>query len=97
MKERELEFVSPKGDDGFSEHMNFKGKVVDGQLVGTTAGSSGTSWPWIGRRAPALKRAVTPIWGKPITLFNGKDFTGWRFSDPSRAGNWKVEGGDLVN
>jgi hypothetical protein len=51
----------------------------------------------VGRRAPSLKRAVAPEWGKPITLFNGKDLTGWRLSDPSRGGNWKVEGGELVN
>jgi hypothetical protein len=30
-------------------------------------------------------------------LFKGKDFTGWRFSDTSRASNWKVEGCDLVD
>jgi hypothetical protein len=97
MKNGEIEFVSPKGEEGFSEDMDFKGKVVGGELVGTTTGTSGVSWPWIGKRAPALKRTGAPRWGKPITLFNGKDFTGWRFSDRSRASNWKVEGGDLVN
>jgi len=97
VKEGEIEFLSPKGDEGFSEDTTFKGKLVSGQLVGTTTSPSGTSWPWVGKRAPALKRTGTPTWGKPVTLFNGKDFTGWRFSDPSRAGNWKVEGGELVN
>jgi len=97
MKEGEIEFVSPKGEEGFSEDTEFKGKLVGGQLVGTATSSSGTSWPWIGRRGPALKRTGTPKWGNPITLFNGKDFTGWRFSDPSHAGNWKVEDGNLVN
>lgn len=97
LKDGELEFVSPKGEEGFTEDMTFKGKPVDGQLAGTVTGSSGTSWPWAGRRAPTLMRPTTPVWGKPITLFNGKDFTGWRFSDPSHAGNWKVEGGELVN
>jgi hypothetical protein len=94
--EGELEFVSPKGEEGFSEDMTFKGKAVGGQLVGTVTGSSGTSWPWVGKRAPALKRTSTPAWGKPITPFNGKDFTGWRFSDTSQAGNWKVQNGELV-
>jgi hypothetical protein len=97
VKEGEIEFLSPKGAEGFDEDMVFKGKLVGGQLVGTTTSSSGTSWQWIGRRAPALKRKGTPGWGKPITLFNGKDFTGWRFSDPSRSGSWKVEGGTLVS
>lgn len=96
MKAGEIEFVSPKDEEGFSEDMDFKGRVVSGRLVGTVARSSGTSWPWTGSRAPTLKRAGSPTWGHPITLFNGKDFTGWRFSDPSQAGNWKVEDGDLV-
>jgi len=93
----EIEFVSPKGEEGFSEDTTFKGKLVGGQLAGTATGSGGTSWPWIGKRAPSLKRSGTPVWGKPIALFNGKDFTGWRFSDPSHASNWKVENGELVN
>ncbi len=97
VKEGEIEFVSPKGEEGFAEDMTFKGKLVGGQLVGTTTSSSRTSWHWIGRRAPALKRKGTPGWDKPITLFNGKDFTGWRFSDPSRSGSWKAEGGTLVS
>ena len=95
-KEGDLEFVSPKREVGFPEEMTFKGKAVGGQLVGTVTGASGTSWSWVGRRAPTLKRTGAPAWGKPITLFNGKDFTGWRFSDPSQAGKWKVEDSRLV-
>jgi hypothetical protein len=97
MKEGEIDFVSPKGEEGYTEDTEFKGKVVGGQLVGTATTSSGTSWPWVGRRAPSLKRTGAPVWGTPVTLFNGKDFTGWRFSDPSHAANWKVEDGTLVN
>ncbi len=97
VKEGEIEFLSPKGAEGFAEDMTFKGKLVGGQLVGVTTGSSGTSWQWTGRRAPALKRTGAPKWGTPIALFNGKDFTGWRFSDPIRAGNWTIEGGTLVS
>lgn len=96
-KEGEIQFLSPKGDEGFAEDTLFKGKLVGGQLMGTTTSPSGTSWQWIGRRAPTLKRTGSPIWGKPITLFSGKDFTGWRLSDPSRAGSWKVEDGTLVS
>jgi len=96
MKDGEIDFVSPKGEEGYTEDTEFKGKVVGGQLVGMATTSGGTSWPFIGRRAPALKRTGAPTWGKPIALFNGKDFTGWRFSDPSKS-HWKVEDGNLVN
>jgi len=97
MKDGEIEFVSPKWEEGYNQDMVFRGTMAGGQIVGKATGSSGVSWPWVGRRAPGLKRKGTPIWGTPITLFNGKDFTGWRFSDPSRAGTWKVEDGTLVS
>jgi hypothetical protein len=97
LKEGELEFLSPKGEEGFNDDTTFKGKRVGGQLVGTTSSPSGASWQWIGRRAPSLKRPGAPKWGKPVSLFNGKDFTGWRFSDPRRAKTWTVEDGTLVS
>lgn len=96
MKDGELEFLSPKEEEGFSEDTWFKGKVVGDQLEGTTSDPTGISWQWTGRRAPALEREGPPKWGKPIRLFNGKNFAGWRFKDPSRASVWKVENGTLV-
>jgi len=35
--------------------------------------------------------------GDPIPLFNGKDLTGWRLTDPHAISGWAVENGDLVN
>jgi hypothetical protein len=96
-KNEEIEFLSPKGEEGFSEDALFKGRLVDGGLVGTTSTPNGTSWPWTGRRVPPLRRNVAPKWGKPVSLFNGKDFSGWRFSDAGGAKNWAVEDGALVN
>jgi hypothetical protein len=97
LKDGEIEFLSPKGEEGFSDDTLFKGRLVDGQLVGTTSSPNGTTWHWTGRRAPTLKRNAAPKWGKPITLFNGKDFSGWRFSAAGRASKWAVEDGTLVN
>jgi len=51
--------------------------------------------PSLGREAQAARSDLS--WGKPVTLFNGKDFTGWEFSDPKLAGSWKVEQGTLVS
>lgn len=97
LKDGEIQFLSPKDEEGFSSDTLFKGKFVGGQLVGTATSTDGSSCPWTGRRAPLLKPASSPRWGKPVTLFNGRDFSGWRFSDPSHAKNWTVEGGTLVN
>jgi hypothetical protein len=96
LKDGQIEFVSPKGEEGFSDDTTFKGKLVGGKLVGTASTPGGTSWHWTGRRAPSLKRTGTPKWGKSITLFDGKDFTGWRFSSPHHT-NWTVEDGTLVH
>jgi len=93
----EIDFLSPKGEEGFNVDTLFKGKLIGGRLVGTANGANGTSWPWSGRRAPTFERSGAPKWGKPVTLFNGKDFSGWRFSDPHRAATWTVEDGTLVS
>jgi Domain of Unknown Function (DUF1080) len=96
LKDGQLEFVSPKDEEGFRDDTTFKGKVVGGRLVGVATTPGGTFWHWTGRRAPSLKRTGAPKWGNPITLFDGKDFSGWRFSEPKHA-NWKVEDGTLVH
>ncbi len=91
-----LEFVSPKGEEGFQADMTFKGKLVGGSLIGTVTDPSGTVWHWKGAPAPALKRSHPPVWGKPVSLFNGKDLAGWYPRTPSRGGAWKAENGTLV-
>ena len=35
--------------------------------------------------------------GEPIQLFNGKDLTGWRLTDPNALNGWSVKDGLLVN
>jgi len=95
-KNGDLEFLSPKEEEGFSQDTLFKGKFEDGRLVGTATGPDGTSRRWIGRRAPSLKRQNPPKWGKPIRLFNGRNLDGWRSSDPTRPSVWKVDNGMLV-
>ncbi len=92
----EIEFLSPKGKEGFDSDTLFKGKRVGSQIVGTATRANGTSWRWTGSRAPALKRHDVPKWGNPIRLFDGKNFAGWRFSDPARTSIWSVEHGTLI-
>lgn len=36
-------------------------------------------------------------YGEPITLFNGKDLTGWTLTNPEQTNGWKVVDGTLVN
>ena len=44
--------------------------------------------------APDLSKVK---YGAPIELFNGKDLTGWRLTDPNAFNGWSVKDGLLVN
>src|SRR5882762_298990 len=77
-----LTFVSPKEEEDRAEDMVFEGTLVrKTTLSGTTTGPDGTTWKWIGQRAPAL---------------NVKDMSGWRM-DGADTSVWKVVGGNLVS
>ena len=92
-----ISFVSPKEEEDRKDDMVFEGRLSGSTLVGTTTGPDGTPWQWTGERAPSLKRTSAPQWGKPRQLFNSKDLTGWRASDPGSTATWKVENGTLLS
>ena len=92
-----ITFVSPKEEEDRKDDMVFEGRLSGNGLAGTTTGPDGTPWQWTGERAPSLKKKSVPHWGKPISLFNGKDLSGWKVSDPAAAIKWKVESGTLVS
>jgi hypothetical protein len=91
-----ITFVSPKEEEDRKDDMVFEGKLSGKTLVGTTTGPDGTPWQWTGERAPSLKRNIAPKWGEPMQLFNGRDLTGWKMSDPGSTTAWKIENGTLV-
>jgi hypothetical protein len=91
-----LTFVSPKEEEDSKSDMVFEGKLIGKNLTGTVNGPDGTTWQWVGDRAPALVYTRTPQWGKPIQLFNGKDLTGWHPDKPG-APEWTVENGTIVS
>ena len=92
-----ITFVSPKEEEERKDDMVFEGNLSGNKLAGTTTGPDGTPWQWTGERAPNLKRTISPKWGKPMPLFNGKDVSGWIPSDPNATATWKVEDGTLVS
>jgi 3-keto-disaccharide hydrolase len=91
-----LTFVSPKEEEGAQADMVFEGSLSGKALSGTVNGPDGKTWQWTGERAPAMARTKPPKWGKEIPLFNGKDLTGWKMSDPNAEKVWKVGNGELI-
>jgi 3-keto-disaccharide hydrolase len=92
-----LVFVSPKEEEDSRADLVFEGTLAGKNLSGTLSGPDGKTWQWTGQRAPTLKRTQPPKWAKPIQLFNGKDLTGWRMSEPGSVKVWKVEKGELIS
>ena len=90
-------FVSPKEEEERKDDMVFEGDLKGDRLVGKTTGQDGTTWTWTGERAPKLERKDPPKWGKPVSLFDGKDLNGWTPSDPNASPKWTVENGTLVS
>jgi len=72
--------------------MMMVGILDNNVLNGTVLMPDGKSYEWKGVRAPSLIRNVEPVWAQPITLFNGKDLTGWHTNGPNQ---WVVENGVL--
>jgi hypothetical protein len=91
-----LKFVSPKEEEGSKHDLVFEGTLTGKTLSGTLVGPDDKTWQWTGRRAPSLRRVTPSVWGAPVTLFNGKDLTGWHEEKAGTRPAWKVENGELV-
>lgn len=89
--------IPPQWEDGNGD-LRVQARLDQGRLVGTIVNPGGSSDSFTATRAPTLSRSGPPAWGRPDTLFNGRDLTGWTTQgDPGAANNWIVRGGTLVN
>jgi len=70
--------------------------VAGGKITGRQKRSDGVEGQLTGVPAPALQRKAPAAWGKPESLFNGKDLTGWQPFN-TKENHWKAENGELVN
>ena len=78
--------------------------LKDGTLAGTIVrtleeGQTKTTY-FTGKRFPAMPKApdLSKVrFGHPISLFNGKDMTGWRPHERNKINGWSVKEGLLVN
>lgn len=89
--------IPPQWEDGNAD-LHFQARVNAGRLAGTLVNPDGSTHPFTAARAPVLIRSAAPVWGRPDTLFNGRDLTGWTTQgDPRAANNWTARNGVLTN
>jgi len=78
--DNKLQFaIPPQWEKGEGDLM-LEGILRDGNLSGMLTTPEGKRYPWTGVRAPSLIRSSPPVWGDPLSLFNGRDLTGWHAS-----------------
>jgi len=78
-----------------------KQDVFEGRLQGGLPEGDGDAFgrqgpPLRGRRAPLLMNKKAPVWGAPVSLFDGKSLAGWKLRDPKAKNGWAVANGELV-
>jgi len=87
-------FSIPPQWENSTKYLDFEFEVSGDAIKGTMVYVDGVTYNFTGVRAPALIRDKTPVWGKPISLFNGKDLTGWHADGKNQ---WIVENGLLTS
>lgn len=88
-----VSFAIPKQWESGDKDMLFEGILANDKLTGTITSCSGEKYTFTGERAPLLVRESAPVWGSPVTLFNGKNLDGWVAQ--SQNNKWTAENGIL--
>jgi hypothetical protein len=83
--------IPPQWEPG-ERNMDFEFAYEGDSLKGTMVYTDGKTYQWSGVRAPSLRRGAEPTWGAPVTLFNGKDLSGWHAIGKNQ---WVAENGVL--
>ncbi|HEY6110292.1 MAG TPA: DUF1080 domain-containing protein [Gemmatimonadales bacterium] len=79
--------IPPQWEQGDAD-LHFEAVLADDRLSGWMTDANGERLTWSARRAPTLRRATAPAWGRAHTIFNGVDLAGWTPSGPNS--RWKV-------
>jgi len=74
----------------------FEARLEGDTLKGQVTYPDGKVAHFEGKKAPNLTSRKAPVWGAPVTLFDGKSLAGWHPRDPKAKNGWAVENGELV-
>jgi len=74
----------------------FEARLEGEALKGKVTYPDGKVHHFEGKKAPLLLSKNAPVWGAPVTLFDGKTLAGWRLRDTKKKDGWAVANGELV-
>jgi hypothetical protein len=74
----------------------FEARLEGGVLEGKVSYADGKVHHFEGKQAPPLAAKAVPVWGAPVTLFDGKTLAGWKLRDPKAQMGWAVVNGELA-
>jgi hypothetical protein len=74
----------------------FEARLEGDTLEGKVTYADGKVHHFEGKRAPLLLSKSAPVWGAPVTLFDGKTLNGWKLRDPKKKNGWAVVDGELA-
>jgi hypothetical protein len=95
-KDGNFKFVIPPQWNDDEGDNTVVGRLVGDSITGTIAYANGRKHAFRGARAPSLRRAVAPTRDLPVTLFNGRDLTGWKTLGEGQ-NQWEAADGVLRN
>ncbi|GHE45797.1 3-keto-disaccharide hydrolase [Sphingobacterium griseoflavum] len=95
LEDGKFSFAIPPQWEGGKGDFTVQGELAGDGLKGTITTNKGNTFNYSGVKAPYLNRTGDVQWGDPISLFNGKDLSGWKTS--SDDSQWSVKDGILIN
>ena len=74
----------------------FEARLEGEALKGKVTYPDGKVQHFEGKKAPLLLSKKAPVWGAPVTLFDGKTLAGWKLRDTKKKNGWAVVNGELA-
>ncbi len=74
----------------------FEARLEGERMVGQVTYPDGKRHHFEGKKAPLLLDRRAPVWGEPVTLFDGKSLAGWKLRDTAKKNGWAAVNGELA-
>jgi Domain of Unknown Function (DUF1080) len=74
----------------------FEARLAGDALEGQVTYPDGRVQHFTGKKAPLLLDRRAPVWGAPVTVFDGKSLAGWKLRDAAKQNGWAAQNGELV-